>query len=323
MKILFVTGSDAAFFNSLLICLQSFAERMPGERLLVCDFGLTDAQARFLRGLGLLLERPPILDTRGVFHRKAALFHYLRHNNRNPDGGEAVMWLDADVTLMEIGPADIGSALADMQSAGADIAVCREIGGRNVGQMIALFADSRMAPFARAAAAANVDASLPYYSSGLFICRAMTVLEHWAKLAEQIVDHPLFDQNVLNVTLHRDRVPVLALDCEEWQAYGNSLDRVRLIASANRVAAHIGSRNIKSLHASSPAPGHLLIGVCRVTVRNLDLAGPYKLFLAEPLRMHQLQLLAQFVVTHGETLLRLGICTRAMKPVEGFEFVTL
>jgi hypothetical protein len=323
MKILFVTGSDAAFFNSLLICLQSFAERLPGQRLLVCDFGLTDAQARFLRGLGLLLERPPILDTRGVFHRKAALFHYLRHNNRNPDGSEAVMWLDADITLMDVGPADIGSALADMKSAGADLAVCREIDGRTVGQMIALFADARMAPFARAAAAASVDASLPYYCSGLFICRSMTVLKYWAELADQTADHPLFDQNVLNVSLHRDRVPVLALDCEEWQAYGNSLDRVRLVPSANGAAARIGGRNIKSLHASSPAPGHLLIGVCRMTVRDLDLTGPYKLFLAEPLRMHQLQLLAQFVVAHGETLLRLGIATRAMKPVEGFEFVTL
>jgi hypothetical protein len=89
------------------------------------------------------------------------------------------------------------------------------------------------------------------------------------------------------------------------------------------VAARIGGRNIKSLHASSPASGHLLIGVCRMTVRDLDLTGPYKLFLAEPLRMHQLQLLAQFVVTHGETLLRFGICTHAMKPVEGFEFVRL
>jgi hypothetical protein len=249
--------------------------------------------------------------------------HYLRHNNHNADGSAAVIWLDADVTLMETGPADIGSTLADTQSAGADIAVCREIDGRNVGQMIALFADGRMAPFARAAAAANLDANLPYYSSGLFICRSMAVLQHWAELAEQIADHPLFDQNVLNVALHRDRVPVLALDCEEWQAYGNSLDRVRLIASASSVAARIGNRNIKSLHASSPAPGHLLIGVCRMTVRHLDLTGPYKLFLAEPLRMHQLQLLAQFIAAHGETLLRLGICARAVKPVEGFEFVTL
>jgi hypothetical protein len=61
MNVIFVTGSDAAFFNSMLVGLQSFAERMPGQRLLVCDFGFSGAQAAFLRGLGVLLERPPTL----------------------------------------------------------------------------------------------------------------------------------------------------------------------------------------------------------------------------------------------------------------------
>ena len=39
MNIIFVTGGDAAFFNSMLVGLQSFAERLPDQRLLVCDFG--------------------------------------------------------------------------------------------------------------------------------------------------------------------------------------------------------------------------------------------------------------------------------------------
>ena len=49
----------------MLVGLQSFAERMPGRRLLVCDFGFNGAQAEFLRGLGMLLERPPTLESRG------------------------------------------------------------------------------------------------------------------------------------------------------------------------------------------------------------------------------------------------------------------
>ncbi len=60
-----------------------------------------------------------------------------------------------------------------------------------------------------------------------------------------------------------------------------------------------------------------------MTVRDIDLVGPFKLFLAEPLRLHQLQLLARFVSDHGEMLLRLGICGRAARPADGFEFVTL
>jgi hypothetical protein len=58
-----------------------------------------------------------------------------------------------------------------------------------------------------------------------------------------------------------------------------------------------------------------------MTVRELELVGPFKLFLAEALRMHQLQLLALFLAEHGEALLRLGICSRAARPVDGFEFV--
>ncbi|MFZ0721208.1 MAG: hypothetical protein WAM99_10095, partial [Xanthobacteraceae bacterium] len=82
MNIIFVTGSDAAFFNSALVGLRSFAERMPDQRLLVCDFGFDGAQAGFLRGLGMLLERPPMLESEGAFHCKAALLAYLRHNGQ-------------------------------------------------------------------------------------------------------------------------------------------------------------------------------------------------------------------------------------------------
>jgi hypothetical protein len=62
-------------------------------------------------------------------------------------------------------------------------------------------------------------------------------------------------------------------------------------------------------HTTSPEPGHLLIGNCRMTVRRLDLVGPFKLLLAEPPRLHQLQLLASFMVSHGDALLRLDLCT--------------
>jgi hypothetical protein len=55
----------------------------------------------------------------------------------------------------------------------------------------------------------------------------------------------------------------------------------------------------------------------------LELTGPFKLFLSEPLRQHQLQLLASFVASNGEALLRFGICTHAAEPVDGFKFVTL
>lgn len=324
MNILFVTGSDSAFFNSLLVCLQSFAERMPGHRLLVCDFGLNPAQAEFLRSLDLLLPRPPKLAGCGVFHCKASLARYLQRAGQA--GDDAAVWLDADLALMQVGHADFQAVIADMTAAGAQIAACGEPSGRNIGQTIALFSDaSTMAPFARLVADAGIDSSASYLSSGLFFCRSGTFLDRWAEAAVGVPFHPLFDQNLFNLVLQRDAISFLTLDCEEWQAQGPALDAVSLVAPADggRPAASIGGRNIKTLHTTSSAPGHLLIGNCRLTVRNLDLTGPFKLFLAEPLRLHQLQLLASFIVTHGEAMLRLGLCVPAARPAEGFEFVTL
>jgi hypothetical protein len=325
MKILFVTGSDAAFFNSLLIGLHSFAERMAGQRLLVCDFGLTAAQARFLHSLDVLVPCPPDLAARGTFHRKAALINYLRHNGQRIEDYNALVWLDADLTLVDTGFADFADAVAAMTEAGAAIAACAEPSGRSLDQMIATLGDpTPMAPFAQALAQAGLDSSLPYFSSGLVFCRpaAAPVLELWMELTNAVAQHPLFEQNMFNIALRKLAVPLSALDCEEWQAQGNSLDSVALVAGPDgRPAARIGDKNIKTLHTTSPGAGHLLIGVGRMTVRNLDLVGPYKLFRAEPLRMYQLQLLAAFIAAHADALLRLGIGAPAARPVEGFEFV--
>jgi hypothetical protein len=323
MNILFVTGCNAAFFNSSLVGLQSFAERMPGHRLLVCDFGLTGPQAEFLRGLGVWLERPPILASRGVFHCKAGLLRYLRHGRHDIGNYDAVVWLDADLTLMTVGAGDFEAVIAAMTSAGADLAVCPEPAGRSLRQFVA--ETTAMEPFARMVADTGIDDGAPYLSSGLFCCRSAVLLERWEELTNTVATHPLFEQNMFNAAIHRNSIPFVPLDCEEWQAQGQSLDKVRLVPSdrGGRPGARIGAKNIKTLHATSSGQGHLLIAMCRMTVRDLLLTGTFKLFFAEPLRMHQLQLLAMFMTIHGETLMRLGVCTRSARPVEGFEFVTL
>jgi hypothetical protein len=324
MKVLFVTGSDAAFFNSLLILLQSFAERMPGQRLLVCDFGLAPAQARFLDDLDVLLPRPSELAAQGVFACKAAVGCYSRANGHALADYDALVWLDADLMLMDIGFADFVAVISQMKSADAAVAVCREPLGRNIGQMIAMFPDAaKMAPFAQIVAQSGITREAPYFSTGLMFCRSTDILEHWMELAHAVADHPLFEQNMFNVAIEIHGVPTLTLSCEEWQAQGRSLDKVALPCGGGRPAAVIDGKNIKMLHTTSPEAGHLLIGECRMIVGNLELSGPFKLFLAEPLRVQQLQLIAAFMVAHGERLLRLAICAPAASPAAGFEFVTL
>ena len=324
MSLLFVTGGNAPFFNSLLVCLQSFAERLPGERLLVCDYGLSEPQAEFLRGLGLLLERPPELATRDVFCCKAALLRYL-DRNRMETQPDTVVWLDGDLTLMDVSVRDFQTVATAMMTAEAGVAACGEPSGKNIAAMIGSFADaSALAPFADVVAAANIDAASPYFSSGLFFCSSPDFLTRWCDLTLTMKSHPLFEQNMFNVALYRDRVPHLTLDCEEWQAQGQSLSRVELRdVPGQRAAAFIGNKSIKTLHATSPGRGHLLIAECRLTVLDLDLTGTFKLFMAEPLRLHQIQLLASFILAHRDALTRLGICTPALRRAEGFSFETL
>ncbi len=203
MKVLFVTGSNYAFFNSMLVGLQSFAERLPGERLLVCDYGMSPPQAQFLRELGQLLECPPTLPARDTFYCKAALLRYLRHNRHAVEDYDAVVWVDADLTFMDVGIADFAAVIAAMTSARARVAACIEPAGRSLGQVAGMLAGTAdMAPFARSIAAAGIDASLPYFfSSGLFMCDCAAFLARWEALTLAIERHPIFEQNMFNMAV--------------------------------------------------------------------------------------------------------------------------
>lgn len=324
MNILFVTGGNDAFFNMLLLCLQSFAERMPGQRLWVCDYGLQVAQVEFLRGLGVLIERPATLAAGDVFCCKAALLRYLRHNGHNIEDYDAVVWLDGDLTLLDVSVGDFAAVVAAMKAAAAGLAACGDPSGKSIGDVRRLFAASGgMTPFAQAVANVGVDPALPYFSSGLYFCRSAEFLARWDDMTAAVKPHPLFEQNMFNLALRCGGMHTLPLDCETWQAQGHSLDRVELRrpASGGRTAAFIDDKNIKTLHATSPMPDHLLIAPGCLTVRQVAIGGMFKLFLAEPLRMYQLEMLALFVAGHHQALLRLGLCTPATRPVAGFEFV--
>jgi len=322
-RLLFITGSNAAFFNSLLICLQSFSDRIPGCRLLVCDYGLTPQQRQFLAELGQLLLAPPDIDpAEDVFRCKAALLRYLRYGGVDLANFDAIVWLDGDLTLMNVGVDDFLAVTTAMTANNAVIAACGEPSGHNIGQMAVLFSDPAiMRPFAEAIALANLDPALPYLSTGLFFCRSGEFLQRWDQQTQETAHHPLFEQNMFNLVLHRDQCPFLNLDCEAWQAQGASLDKVRLQPTpGGQRSAAIGEKNILTLHTTSPMPQHLLTIRGRLVVGPLQVEGIFKLLFAEPLRLHQLEVLATFVHRYGEALLRLGLCRPADTPADGFAF---
>lgn len=320
---LFVTGSNAAFFNSLFICLQSFKERLPDQTLLVCDYGMTEPQTQFLRNLGILLERPPSVPAQtDVFICKAALLRYLQHSRIDLSKQDAIIWLDGDLTLMNVGTADFARVVQAMQADDIPVAICRDLDGKTIKQMVDHFNDPALvAPFTQCLQDHGVALSSPYFSTGLFFCRSLDLLQAWDTLTGSVAYHPLFEQNMFNIVLHHHRLHILALDCEEWQAQGFVLDRIRLRPDEQgRSQALIGGKNIKTLHSTSPHEAHLLIVKATMTVRDIEISGIYKLLFAEDLRMVQLNLLSTFIHTHAALLLHLGLCRKNPVAIDGFHF---
>ncbi len=324
MNLLFVTGCNTGFFNTLLICLQSFSLRTSGQRLFVCDYGMTKPQAEFLREIGILIERPPSIDpSLDVFNCKAALIRYLNHAGHAIDRYDAIVWVDADLTFMDVGLGNFQGVAAEMKRAGAEVAVCSEPSGKSVGQMIAgLSKPPAKYPFAGVAQDAAIDLARPYVSTGLFWVNSASFLTRWNHLTLAVEPHTLFEQNMFNVVLHRSLAPFLLMDCETWQAQGSSLDRVRLRATGTGgLGAVIANKNIKTLHATSPLFGHVQAVRGCLTVDQYELNGIFKLILKDDVRSHQLELLASFVYAHARMLTKIGVCRPAACPCEGFQFV--
>lgn len=321
MRLLFVTGATRAYFPTLLVLLQSFAERIGGELPRVCDYGLDEGQREFLRRRGRLLARPP--SFRHAVHplrEKALLGEYLKHNRLDVASLDAVIWLDADLTIVGCSRADFEGCVLDMAARNIPIAASPQ------GTIADLLASLRRLnpvtePFERVLAEPAIDHARTYYSSGIFICRSQRFLDQWRDLGFDVADHPVLDQNMFNIVIHREALPVLALSSNAWQTQGDALDRVRIAETApqGRQTAYVGEEQVKILHATSPSLRHLFVGPASLAVHDLVLDGAFKLLRRKALVELQLDLLSRFLVSHGKELVELGICKRAAAPVQGYE----
>jgi len=137
-----------------------------------------------------------------------------------------------------------------------------------------------------------------------------------------VADHPVLDQNMFNVVVHRGTRPVLALDCDTWQAQGDALDRVQITPHPTRKGsvALLDGRPVKILHSTSASLRHLFVGLATFSVSDLVLDGAFKLLRSQPLLALQLDLLGRFLTAHRAELLELGLCQPAATAVAGYTF---
>jgi hypothetical protein len=322
MQLRFVTGANSAFFPTLMVLLQSFAEQIGGGFPHVCDYGLSASQREFLRRRGLLLERSPALGPpMSALREKVILHEYFRHSGLAAATTDAVIWLDGDLTLVGCPLADVEAVVEEMAKRGVEIAASPQ--GTIAELLAALRRQGRTgAPFERLLAESGIDTARTYYSTGLFVCRSPSFLERWAELGRVAAEQAVLDQNMFNVEVYRAARPVLALDCNTWQAQGDALERVRLVPDAARLGspAFLDGQPIKVLHATSSSIRHLFIGPASFSVGDLVLDGAFKLLRPQPLLELQLSVLGRFLIQHRNELLELGLCRPAATAITGYAF---
>jgi len=298
MTPLVVTGADARYFAMSCLLAQSLARWLPGVPVMVCDFGLTPAQRRFLDARGCLLPRPPSVPE-GIHPHlaKAALADYLAGPLADGDG--PVVWLDCDMMAVAPLAEPLAGLLEAMGKAGATLAACADAEVADVAGFIARWG---VAPFVEAVRAAGIDPRRPYLNSGFFIAS-------WDALAEvrdrcaALEDHRMIDQNVFNLTAWASGRRSAVLNAAAWNVHGRLLAGT-VCDGAGEVRC--GPHRALVLHATSVGGAHHeeRQGVLRGEAG--DLPVTVKFFRSAPLAGVQQKFLGEFTKEHRDALIAAG-----------------
>ena len=322
MRLHIVTGANQAYFPTLLVLLQSFAEQVGGTLPFVCDYGLATGQREFLRRRGLLLDRPSALGPpMAVLREKAMLRQYFRHSGVDADAADAIVWVDGDLTLVDCSRADFEHVAAEMIRRKIKIAASPQ---GPIGWVLDTLRRQGLGPqsFEQLLGAGPIDSERNYYSTGIFLCGSPDFLDRWAELSRGAAEQPVLDQNVFNAVVCREQIPVMPLDIDVWQAQGDTIDRLQTAPEPLRGhnSVLLDGRPVKILHATSTSIRHLLIGRASFTSGDLVLEGAFKLLRPDALLDLQLGLLSRFLAEHRTELLEIGLCRLAPTAIAGYEF---
>ncbi|HIJ83082.1 MAG: hypothetical protein HW380_3093 [Magnetococcales bacterium] len=245
-RCVYLTGATDSYFLLVLPLLESFARYADrGEKLYVCDFGLSDPQKKYLEKRGLLLSRPVSLEP-GLhpYRYKASMGLFAQGL-----AYDAIVWIDSDCLV--VGPLNRAvAAVMDAQSRGGDfLAICQDQGG-SMADMIQNFA---MEPFARLLDRSGISRDKPYLNCAVFILRSPAILKDWQEQVLDLEIHPLFEQNLLNCLAYGKLPEVKLLDREVWNVHDLDLDRLEVHGDFMETHSRVllGDKVVLVIHATS------------------------------------------------------------------------
>ncbi|MBF0187861.1 MAG: hypothetical protein HQL50_08035 [Magnetococcales bacterium] len=295
---LYVTGANSRYFVMMCPLLMSFRLQSPETPLYVCDFGLTQAECRFLASLGILLPKPPDLpDDLHPYRYKAAL-----HRFAEAKPYDTLVWIDADALITGPFVEKMEELIAEMEAQKTFIAVGQDSVG-TIGDYTGKFQE-KVRPFTEMLDQTTISPDSPYLNCAVFAVRSPGFLEQWDTMSRHIPTHLTFEQNVFNILAYTlfDRVSLL--DKETWNVHDLDLDEAKLATNLADRPFHVTLRGKEVLvvHATSfkgraitariveaPAGDRMLDGILK-TAKNPDLAQLYEVMLVSWINQHRQQL---------------------------------
>lgn len=298
-RIAYLTGTDANRMLNTGILVDSFRQHMPGERLFVCDFGLSANERQFWQAAGNVLAMPDQLSGYGhAWYRKAAISAYLE-----PHQFDAIVWLDADMILLRSISQDVAELVQRMKVDGLSVAATTDASGYSIGQFIAAAeaAGSNVTPFAPMLETYGADVNADYLNSGFFIIPDMNFARRWQ--AETLAQGQwlLFEQNAFNAVSRAPEHRVLQLDPAVWNVHGDLLANVDIGVEPSAAI----------LHTTSAEQRHHIENEIRYPIGDLVLPGWFKLFVRDDLRAIQQTHLFSFLQAHLEKLAKFELLKSA------------
>jgi hypothetical protein len=265
MKVICVTGGDSRFFLHIVLFLKSFERVCPGQRVHVCDFGLTEGQIRYLSDRAEVLAMPESLrHVAHTWYRKGAINLYLRDVSF-----DALVWIDADCMVLS----DVASELSRIAVAeNAVLLACPDL-GQSIADVIEgneRAGRSGIGVFKTMVESNGVSPLLPYVSVGVLICRSRPFLEEWGRATLQVAPHPMFEQNVFNVLAHKNGW-LRTVDGRCFNVTGQELNR--LSRREDGTIVNSGGEPVRVVHLTSAVEGVLDIIEIKINMFGKVLEG--------------------------------------------------
>jgi hypothetical protein len=245
---IFVTGATNSYFLMACILIRSLRKWVSEQdRTYILDFGLSEPQQQYLKKRGLLLERPPQLAVgEHPYFYKTSMTEFLRGDWR------ALVWLDGD--MIAVGPVgqSIDALVKDMNVGGQKVAACQDTLG-TIENFIRIAIDRgwNITPFLQQLQSSGIDRSARYYNAGFVVITSPDFVREWRSLVASIPRHTVFDQNALNLLVHKNK-NLRELD-RAWNLHGTALFK-STVTPDDTVIAPNGTPALL-IHATSPIQG--------------------------------------------------------------------